>query len=117
MPGIGEFVRSDFAWGPRKGTELTPEGLCVGARPRYRILKIGDGRLALFDPPDHVAGADASFVLVNDHTFTVNDGDQNFTGTYSFTFRIHGDRLTIHLVGKDEWAGTAFEVAPFIRVS
>ena len=70
------YVR-DFAWGTKGATELTPEALCNGAPDRYLLMKVADGRLTLFDGPNHEADLQASFELMNDHTFTLNDGDQN----------------------------------------
>jgi len=110
------YVR-DFAWGMKGATELTPEALCKGAPDRYLLMKVADGRLTFFDGPNHEADLQASIELVNDHTFTLNDGDQNLGGTETFTFRIEGDRLTVRIRGEDEWSGTAFEQAQFVRVS
>ena len=80
-------------------------------------MKVGDGRLTLFDGPAHAADLRATMELVDDHTFTLSDGGQNLDGTLTVTFRIEGDRLSIQLHGEDEWAGTAFEEAPFVRVT
>lgn len=110
-------VHDGFAWGRKGATELTPEALCKGARDRYLLMKIADGRLTFFDGPTHEADLQASIVFVDDHTFTLNDGDQNLGGTEAFTFRITGDRLTVHTLGDDEWSGTTFEEAAFVRVS
>ncbi len=110
------YVR-DFAWGTKGATELTPEALCKGAPDRYLLMKVADGRLTFFDGPNHDADLQASFELVNDHTFTLNDGDQNLDGTEVLTFRIEGNRLTVHTLDEDEWSGTAFGQAPFVRVS
>jgi hypothetical protein len=110
-------VHDGFAWGRRGATELTPEALCKGARDRYLLMKVSDGRLTFFDGPAHEADLQASIVFVDDHTFTLNDGDQNLGGTEAFTFRITGDRLTVHTLGDDEWSGTTFEEAAFVRVS
>jgi hypothetical protein len=110
-------VHGGFAWGKKGATELTPEALCKGAPDRYLLMKIADGRLTFFDGPTHEAGLQASIVVVDDHTFTLNDGDQNLDGTEAFTFRITGDRLTVHNLGDDEWSGTTFDQAAFVRVS
>jgi hypothetical protein len=83
----------------------------------HLLMKVADGRLTFFDGPNHEADLQASIELVNDHTFTLNDGDQNLGGTETFTFRIEGDRLTVRIRGEDEWSGTAFEQAPIVRVS
>ena len=110
-------VHDGFAWGKKGATELTPEALCKGAPDRYLLMKIADGRLTFFDGPFHQADLQASIVVVDDHTFTLNDGGQNLDGTEAFIFRITGDRLTVHTLGKDEWSGTTFEEAAFFRVS
>ena len=110
-------VHDGFAWGKKGATELTAEALCKGARDRYLLMKVAEGRLTFFDGPNHEADLQASLVLVNDRTFTLNDGDQNLGGTETFTFHIEGDRLTVRIDGEDEWSGTAFEEAPFVRVS
>lgn len=110
-------VHDGFAWGKKGATELTAEALCKGARDRYLLMKVADGRLTFFDGPSHQAGLQASIEFVDNHTFTLNDGDQNLGGTETFAFRITGDRLTVHNLGDDEWSGTAFERAAFVRVS
>ncbi len=110
-------VHDGFAWGKRGATELTPDALCEGAHDRYLLMKVANGRLTLFDGPTQEAGLQASVEFVGDRTFTLNDGDQNLGGTETFRFRIEGDRLTVHNLGDDEWSGTAFERAPFLRVS
>ena len=110
-------VHDGFAWGKKGATELTPEALCKGAHDRYLLMKVADGRLTFFDGLSHEAGLQAAIVFVDGHTFTLNDGDQNLGGTEAFTFRITGDRLTVHNLGDDEWSGTAFERAAFVRVS
>ncbi len=110
------YVR-DFAWGTNGATELTPKALCSGAPDRYLLMKVADGYLTFFDGPNHQADLQASLELVDDHTFTLEDGNQNLEGTEMFTFRIEGDRLTVRTLGEDEWSGTAFEEASFVRVS
>ena len=110
-------VHDGFAWGKKGATELTPEALCKGAHDRYLLMKVADGRLTFFDGPAHEADLQASLVFVDDHTFTLKDGNQNLNGTEVFTFRIEGDRLTVHTLSEDEWSGTSFEQAAFVRVS
>jgi len=100
------------------GAKLPPrDDLCRYAPASWeRTLQIQDGQLVWFDPGP-VLGAQATYELVDDHTFTANDGDQNIDGTYTFEFQIHGDRLTIDPVDHDPFVGNAVEVAPFVRVS
>lgn len=81
-----------------------------------RILRVQDGQMVWFDPGG-VVGTEATYELVDDHTFTASDGDQNIDGTYTFEFRIEGDRLTIDLVDPDPFVGAAVGVAPFERMS
>jgi hypothetical protein len=112
------YVLSDgFAWGKEGATELTPQALCRGAADQYRIMKIGEGRLTFFDGPNHEADLTAAIKFLDDHTFTLFDGDQNLNGRERFTFRIVGDRLLVRIHGRDEWSGTSFEEAPFVRMS
>jgi hypothetical protein len=110
-------VVREFAWGKRGATELTPQALCRGAADQYRIMKIGGGRLTFFDGPNHEADLTAAIRFLDDSTFTLRDGGQNLNGTERFTFRIVGDRLFVRIHGRDEWSGTSFEEAPFVRVS
>ena len=74
-------VHDGFAWGRKGATELTPEALCKGARDRYLLMKIAEGRLTFFDGPAHEADLQAALVVVDDHYFTLNDGNQNLNGT------------------------------------
>jgi hypothetical protein len=110
-------VRDGFAWGRKGATGLTPKALCKGAADQYRIMKIGGGRLTFFDGPSHQADLTAVIKFLDDSTFTLFDGGQNLTGTERFTFRIVGGRLFVRIHGRDEWSGTSFEEAPFVRVS
>lgn len=100
------------------GAELPPRNdLCRFAPASWeRLLQVQDGHLTWFDPGG-LSTTTATYELVDDHTFTANDGDQNMDGTYTFEFTIEGDRLTIDLVDPDPWVGNAVEVAPFVRVS
>ena len=111
------YVVHDFAWGKEGARELTPQALCRGAADQYRIMKIGGGRLTFFDGPNHEADLTAAIKFLDDSTFTLFDGGQNLTGTERFTFRIVGGRLFVRIHGNDEWSGTSFEEAPFVRVS
>ena len=111
------YVAHDFAWGKEGARELTPQALCRGAADQYRIMKVGGGRLTFFDGPNHEADLTAAIRFIDDSTFTLFDGDQNLTGTERFTFRIVRGRLFVRIHGRDEWSGTSFEEAPFVRVS
>ena len=70
--------------------------LCAGAPSKFTtIARFQDGRLVLFEgPPPQQVGLDASYEIVDDHTFTASDAGQNINGTYTFNYRLEGDRLT-----------------------
>ena len=119
---VEEFTR-DFAWGPnsKTATKLTPEALCQGAPDRERTMRLGAGTLVVNDW-DQPWGA-AVLEIVDDHTFTVNDGFENFgsseeSPTDTFSFTIDGDKLTLTQVGlNDAWAGTFLVEAPWFRAT
>jgi len=94
---------------------------CAGATGKYkRIARFQDGRLVLYDPPMLQVGLDASYQLVNDHTFSASDAGQNIDGTYMFNYQIKSNRLTVKLVGRgarDPFFVAAWEAAPFYRTS
>ncbi len=93
---------------------------CKGAPATFvRIARFHDGHLLLFDPPQQqVAGLNALYTVVDDHTFTLVSapGDHNLSGEFRFTYRIVGNQLRIDLLQDDRDVSTAFEVAPFVRV-
>jgi hypothetical protein len=119
---VEEFTR-EFAWGPnaKAATQLTPEALCQGAPDRERTMRLGAGTLVVNDW-DQPWGP-AVLEIVDDHTFTVNDGFENFgsseaSPTDTFTFVIDGDKLTLTQVGlNDAWAGTFLVEAPWFRTT
>jgi hypothetical protein len=65
-----------------------------------------DELLAIYDWDQTTSTA--RLEVVDDHTFTVNDGGSNYgaqSPTDAFSFRIDGDTLTIALAGQDDpWA-------------
>jgi hypothetical protein len=93
--------------------------LCAGAPSKFtRIARFQDGRLVLFEgPPPQQAGLDASYEIVDDHTFTASDAGQNINGTYTFNYRINGDRLTVDVLQDDAFFIAAWEAVPFYRAS
>jgi hypothetical protein len=93
--------------------------LCAGAPSKFtRIARFQDGRLVLFEgPPPQQAGLDASYEIVDDHTFTASDAGQNINGTYTFNYRINGDRLTVDILQDDAFFIAAWEAVPFYRAS
>jgi hypothetical protein len=83
-----------------------------------RIARFQDGHVLFFDPPNQELGLDATYNMVDDHTFSANDAGQNIDGTYTFRWHIQGDRLTFKLVGRaarDPYFVAAWEAAPFHR--
>ena len=85
-----------------------------------RIARFQDGHVLFFDPPNQELGLDATYNIVDDHTFTANDAGQNIEGTYTFRWHIQGDRLTFKLVGRaarDPYFVAAWEAAPVHRAS
>jgi hypothetical protein len=94
---------------------------CADAKGRYkRIARFEGGRLALFDGPALAVGLDASYEIVDADTFTASDAGQNIEGTYTFDYRITGDRLTVNMVGpaaRDPFFVVAWQAAPFYRTS
>lgn len=93
--------------------------LCAGAPSKFTtIARFQDGRLVLFEgPPPQQVGLDASYEIVDDHTFTASDAGQNINGTYTFNYRLEGDRLTVDVLEKDAFFIAAWESVPFHRTS
>jgi hypothetical protein len=118
---------SEFAWGPNADataptTASIPATVCKGAPDKSKLMRVQDGLMAFVVPDPAAAGVVsgelvATYRLIDDHTFTASDGDRDIDGTETFSFSIEGDRLTIRQPGADAWTGTAFEMAPFVRVS
>jgi hypothetical protein len=91
---------------------------CAGAPSRFkRIARFQDGRLVLFDGPLLKADLNADYQVVDDHTFTANDAGQNIDGTYTFNYRIDGNRLTVDVLQDDPHFIATWEATPFYRTS
>jgi hypothetical protein len=91
---------------------------CRGAPSKSkRIARFQDGRLILFDGPLLEADLNASYQVVDDHTFTANDAGQNIDGTYTFKYRIDGNRLTVDVLQNDPHFIATWEATPFYRTS
>jgi hypothetical protein len=93
--------------------------LCAGAPSKFtRIARFQDGRLVLFEgPAPQQVGLDASYEIVDDHTFTASDAGQNINGTYTFNYRLKGDRLTVDVLQDDAFFIATWESVPFHRTS
>jgi hypothetical protein len=91
---------------------------CAGAPSKFkRIARFQDGRLVLFDGPLLEADLNASYQVVDDHTFTANDAGQNIDGTYTFKYRIDGNRLTVDVLQNEPHFIATWEATPFYRTS
>ena len=91
---------------------------CARAPSKFkRLARFQDGRLVLFDGPLLEADLNASYQVVDDHTFTANDAGQNINGTYTFKYRIDGNRLTVDVLQNDPYFIATWEATPFYRTS
>jgi hypothetical protein len=91
---------------------------CTGAPSKFKWLaRFQDGRLVLFDGPLLKADLNASYQVVDDHTFTANDAGQNVDGTYTFKYRVDGNRLTVDVLENDPHFIATWEATPFYRSS
>jgi hypothetical protein len=86
------------------------------------IARFQDGHMLVFGPPEQVLGLDATYELVNDHTFTASDGGQNIPGdgvcacsAYTFRFKVGGDRVTFDVEENDAFFIAAWEGGAFVR--
>jgi hypothetical protein len=107
----------ELAWGPSAlaATELTPKALCQGAPVREHVMRIDRGFVSE-DP--HTIGLLGAIRFVNDNTIAISDPYGNIDTVDTFTFRLHGDTLTLTQTGlHDSWQGTWLEEAPWHRVN
>jgi hypothetical protein len=123
LPGLIDYYIREIAWGPNAATatQLTPNALCTGAGKRTTIMRFDDGRAVSFRASSTDTGPVMVYEFLDDHTLTMNDGNQNLEGTLTVTFRIEGDNLSFdqgsERADQDPWGGTQLEVAPFVRVN
>jgi hypothetical protein len=111
-------------WG---GPHQSPVGdPCRNAPPgKFEwIARFQDGHMLIFGPPEQALGLDATYELVDDHTFTASDGGQNIPGdgvcacsAYTFGFKIQGNHVTFDVKENDAFFIAAWEGAPFIRTN
>jgi hypothetical protein len=87
------------------------------------IARFRDGHMLVFGPPAQSLGLDATYELINDHTFTASDGGQNIPGdgicacsSYTFQFRIEGNQVAFDVKENDAFFIAAWEAAPFVRM-
>jgi hypothetical protein len=84
------------------------------------MFRFTDGRLLIFDPPHLQEGFDGWYAI-HGHVITIRDGGtRNIEGRYRVAFRIDGDTLTFHLLGRgasDPFFVAAWETAAFIRTT
>lgn len=116
---LKEFTR-DFAWGPNAKTaaQVTPDALCKGATERENVMRLQEGRVVIANW-DHSVELDGTYRILDAHTFSVNDGNQDLEGTYRFAFEIQSNRLTFKKIGQDDpWGDNEFAgPSPWIRLS
>jgi hypothetical protein len=83
-----------------------------------RIVKFANGRLVFFDPP-HLQpdGLNAAYHLVNDHTFVVDDTQDNVRPSpLTVSFVVVGNRMTLRPQTDDPWTLSGFRAGPFVRI-
>ncbi len=114
------FTCQDAVHAVRRGVKpavvASNEWDCESAGTQLRIARFRDGRVILLDPPSHEVGLIAGYELVDDHTFTLNDGGESIPDTYRFEYRIESDRLIVDVLEQDPFFVGAWESAPFVRV-
>ena len=84
------------------------------------MFRFTDGHLLIFDPPPLQEGFDGWYAI-HGHVITIRDGGtRNIEGRYRVAFRIDGDTVTFHLLGRgasDPFFAAAWETAAFIRTT
>jgi hypothetical protein len=101
------------------GGEPTKDDPCQGATgTRALVARFADGNLTLCEPETGGCDVHATYKLVGDHSFTIDDPSGNLCPcTEPWHFEIVGDRLTIHVEPADPWTVSTWEAAPWIRGS
>jgi hypothetical protein len=64
------------------------------------MFRFTDGHLLIFDPPHLQEGFDGWYAI-HGHVITIRDGGtRTIEGRYRVAFRIDGDTMTFHLLGR-----------------
>jgi hypothetical protein len=101
------------------GGEPTNDDPCHGATgTRALVARFADGNLVLCDAQTGGCDVHATYKLVGDHSFVVEDPEGNLCPCpATWQFEIVGDRLTIHVEPADPFTVSTWEAAPWIRES
>jgi hypothetical protein len=103
----------------RFGGEPTNDDPCQGATGTDAIVaRFADGNLAVCHVKAGGCEVGATYKLVGDHSFVVEDPSENLCPCpATWDFEIVGDRLTIHVGLADPWTVSTWEAAPWTRES
>lgn len=103
----------------RFGGEPTNDDPCQGATGTdAKVARFADGNLTLCDAKTGGCDVHATYKLVGDHSFVVEDPEENLCPcTEPWQFEIVGDRLTIHVEPTDPYTVSTWEAAPWTRES
>jgi hypothetical protein len=104
-----------FPW----GGEPTNDDPCHGATgTRAFVARFADGNLALCDAQTGGCDVHATYKLVGDHSFAVEDPEGNLCPCpATWRFEIVGDLLTIHVEPADPFTVSTWEATPWARES
>jgi hypothetical protein len=99
------------------GGEPTNDDPCHGATgTRAFVARFADGNLTLCDAQTGGCDVHATYKLVGDHSFTINDPSDNLCPCpATWDFEMVGDRLTIHVEPADPFTVSTWEAAPWTR--
>jgi hypothetical protein len=86
---------------------------CAGAPRSFdRLARFEEGNLTLFEGSPMEIGAETTYEIVDDHTFTAN-----IDGLRTFEFQIEGARLMVDVLEDGPWLIATWEATPFERVN
>jgi hypothetical protein len=115
LKGVGSWKELMGEW----GGEPTNDDPCRGATGTAAfVARFADGNLTLCQVKTGGCEVHATYELVGDHSFTLNDPEGNLCPcTQPWQFEIVGDRLTIHVEPADPYTVHTWEAAPWTRES
>lgn len=115
LKGVGSWKELMGEW----GGEPTNDDPCQGATGTAAfVARFADGNLTLCQVKTGGCEVHATYELVGDHSFTLNDPEGNLCPcTQPWQFEIVGDRLTIHVEPADPYTVHTWEAAPWTRES
>jgi hypothetical protein len=114
MKSWKDFDEESTNWGSTDADQP-----CRGATGTAEVVvRFSDGNLTLCDAKSGGCDVHATYELVGDHSFSINDPSENLCPcTEPWQFEIAGDRLTIHVEPADANTVATWEAAPWIRDS